>query len=189
MRRRSTTSLVPVTAFLLLSFSLMSCSPAETPPPASGCDAIRNYVPSSTAALSFATDIYPILSVTTQTVGCSQTTICHGTPPRDLVDNDAGAVLRTLSFVDPPATVKAALLTASLNAPSMPNVVAGNVGGSFMAYKISGTAGLACANSMCVANSSVGASQPCGDIMPTGGVLTPADRTKILDWIANGAAN
>jgi hypothetical protein len=35
---------------------------------------------------------------------------------------------------------------------------------------------------MCVAGASIGKSMPCGDPMPVGGVLTAADRTRILDW-------
>jgi hypothetical protein len=44
-------------------------------------------------------------------------------------------------------------------------------------------------NSSCVSGASVGTSKPCGDPMPTAGVgvLSPAQKTLILDWIAGGA--
>ena len=84
---------------------------------------------------------------------------------------------------------QALLQQAPLNAPGMKFVVPGNVGGSFLAYKISGADELACVSSMCVAGASIGKSMPCGDPMPVGGILTAADRTKILDWIAQGAAD
>jgi hypothetical protein len=189
MRRRSRTSLFSACAVSLLSLSSFSCGSEETP--ADPCSPIKAYVPSSTAALSYATDIHPILMNATLAVGCSQTAICHGTSPRDLKDDDPNTAATVLSFIDPPATVKAALLAqVPVNAPSMKYVVPGNVGASFMAYKIAATPALmACANPMCVMNSSVGMSEPCGDLMPTGGMLTNAERTKILDWIANGAAD
>ena len=70
----------------------------------------------------------------------------------------------------------------------MARVVAGNVGQSFLAYKIwdKERKGLACVASMC---SGVSASMtlPCGDQMPSVGSIDPANRTKILDWIAQGA--
>jgi hypothetical protein len=49
-------------------------------------------------------------------------------------------------------------------------------------------AGLACADSMCVAGASSGNNiTTCGDPMPSVGVLNPTFRTKILDWIKLGA--
>jgi hypothetical protein len=93
------------------------------------------------------------------------------------------------SFIDPPATVLAALMTNSVNAPSMKRVVPGNVGQSFLAYKISGATLLACVNSSCSAHASVGTSVPCGDPMPTAavGTLSATQKSLILDWIAGGA--
>ena len=97
---------------------------------------------------------------------------------------------KTFSLIDPPATVKTALLQqVPVNAPGMKFVVPGNVGASFLAYKISSASELACASSMCASGASIGLSKPCGDPMPMGGSLTAAERTKILDWIAQGAAN
>ena len=49
---------------------------------------------------------------------------------------------KTLQFTTGAATVKAALLGMSVNAPSMAIVVPGSVQNSFVAYKISGTTGL-----------------------------------------------
>jgi hypothetical protein len=79
----------------------------------------------------------------------------------------------------------------SVNAPTMMRVSAGNVGASLMAYKIAAKqSDLACVSSMCVEGASVGNHKPCGDLMPSvGPALSAASRTKILDWIALGAAN
>ena len=114
--------------------------------------------------------------------------ICHGNPPAAI--NKAGTP--SLSFVDPAATVKTALLAASVGAPTMKRVDPGHVGTSFIAYKLYGLAALACVSSSCPAGTTVGNSKPCGDPMPNVNgkgvaVLTDADRSKILDWIALGA--
>ena len=42
---------------------------------------------------------------------------------------------------------------------------------------------------MCVAGASAGNHMPCGDQMPSVGTINPTSRTKILDWIAQGAAD
>jgi hypothetical protein len=79
----------------------------------------------------------------------------------------------------------------SIHAPTMARVAAGSVQNSFLAYKISGMDGLSCANSKCVASAGIG-TPPCGDSMaplPFYMPLADADRTKILDWIAQGAAD
>jgi hypothetical protein len=97
---------------------------------------------------------------------------------------------KTFSLIDPPATVKTALLQqVPVNAPSMKFVVPSNVGASFLAYKISGSDGLACVNAMCASGASNTSTTPCGDPMPVGGILSEAERVKILDWIAQGAAD
>jgi hypothetical protein len=156
------------------------------------CAAFTGYTPTTTSPLSFAADIYPILtdvgSVPPTTPGCASASICHGSTPIAL---DPKGV-KKLSFTDPPATVLAALLaTDSVNAPTMKLVVAGSVAQSFFAYKISGADGLSCVAAACVSGASVGTAHPCGDPMPTAttGVLSAAERVKILDWIALGAAN
>jgi hypothetical protein len=136
------------------------------------------------------TDILPILTdtgtVPIATSGCASATICHGSTPIAL--DPLGT--KHLSFTDPAATVLANLMMNSVNAPTMARVVPGSVANSFMAYKLSGADGLGCIMSKCVSGASVGTAKPCGDPMPTSttGVLTPAQRTKILDWIALGAA-
>ena len=38
-------------------------------------------------------------------------------------------------------------------------------------------------------HASVGTMTSCGDPMPTIGMLSASDRTKILDWIASGASD
>jgi hypothetical protein len=151
-------------------------------PPA--CVALETYTATSGApTLSFANDIFPIISGTGT---CGLALACHGTPS---VAIDP-AMTKTMMLVGDPAAAKAALMTMSVNAPTMANVVAGQVGQSFVAYKLSGATGLSCVTSRCVAGASVGMAMPCGDPMPAiGGTLADADRTKILDWIAQGAAN
>ena len=174
MHRRSWTTLVFV--FAIPCFSILSLSCAGDPDGGgSTCGSLAGYTATTSTPLSFATDIHPILSNAAFAVGCSQATICHGTPPM-AIDM---AKTKTFSLIDPPATLKTALLQqAPLNAPGMKFVVPGNVGGSFLAYKISGADELACVSSMCVAGASIGKSMPCGDPMPVGGILTAADRTR-----------
>jgi hypothetical protein len=188
MTHRSALTLVSLS---LVSIVASSCgSGTTTPPPDPACAALTSYVPKSTAAISFATDIYPILMdpglPLAASAGCASAQICHGSPAQQL--NAQGTPVFQ-SFLDPPATVLAALMTNSVNAPSMKRVVPGKVGESFMAYKISGATLLACVNSSCSAGASVGTSHPCGDPMPTAavGTLSDTQRTLILDWIAGGA--
>jgi hypothetical protein len=174
-----------MTLFAVSTLSL-SCG-SSNPGGSDVCSQLTGYTSSATTAPSFATDIYPILTNTSAPNGCSQAVICHGTPPFGL---DTATGTQTLEFDLPsPANVKTALLAASVNAPTMKRVVPGSVGTSLMAYKISGQSALACANLSCVAGASVGGHRPCGDAMPTGGTISDADRTKILDWIAKGAAD
>jgi len=156
------------------------------------CDALKTYTASSGTLVSYENDIYPILASTDITMGgCGQVTICHGNPPSgiDKLTNPT----KTLQFLfDPPnpAMARANLLMASVNAPGMQRVTPGSVGQSFLAYKISDKNTLACVNPMCVMGASIGVSQPCGDVMPSIGTpLTAAQRTKILDWIAQGAGS
>jgi hypothetical protein len=189
MRRRSSSlassfasSLAAITClFTMVSLSCGGDSGGTSPK----CAALDSYTASVTAAPSFATDVYPILSNTMAAKGCGQMTICHGTP--SIAIDPVGA--RMLSFTAPAATVKAALLGNSVNAPGMKMVVASDVGSSFLAYKISALDGLNCVKSMCTKGNSVGTMSACGDPMPTAGVMTEAERTMMLDWIALGAAD
>jgi len=174
-------------AFVISSscLGLMSCS-KDSGGVTGKCADLDAYTSTVTTAPSFATAVYPILSNTVAAKGCGQGTICHGTPSVPL---DPGGT-KMLSFVDAAATVKTALLTVvPVNAPGMKFVVPGDVGASFLANKISGADGLACANAMCVSGASTGTSKPCGDAMPTLGMMTDAERTTMLDWIAMGAAD
>jgi hypothetical protein len=159
-----------------------------------GCDTLTNYQSSTSTQLSLATDIMPILTDATNTYGCGTAVACHGNPstPLDTIDlSDPNAKHLQFVFNPPdPAMVKAQLLQASVNAPGMMRVVPSNVGASFMAYKLSkDRSGLACVSSMCVAGASIGVNMPCGDLMPSLGtaMFPEASRTKILDWIAQGA--
>ena len=156
------------------------------------CDALKNYTASSSTLVSYQNDIYPILSSTDINMGgCGQVSICHGNPPSgiDKITNPT----KTLQFLyDPPnpAMARSNLLMASVNAPGMQRVTPGSVGQSFLAYKISDKSTLACVGMMCVQGASIGVNQPCGDVMPSvGATLTAAQRTKILDWIAQGAGS
>jgi hypothetical protein len=161
----------------------------------SACDMFNAYVPTTSTPLSFATDIYPIFADTSPAnAGCAQTLICHGQPSMSLDP----AMTKKLTFLFgtsaaptmDPAMAKAELLMNSVNAPSMARVAPGSVKNSFLAYKIAKDRnGLACANSMCQAGASVGNNMPCGDLMPTVGTLSDTNRTKILDWIAQGASD
>jgi hypothetical protein len=176
-------------AFLTVSLSgLLGIACSEE---ADVCADITGYTAKSTAPVSFATDIYPIFADTNVTNGCGQTTICHGNPPGGL--DDIFTPTKYLQFLREPADIamaRAELLMPSVNAPSMQRVVPGNVGQSFLAYKIwdKSRTGLACVASKCEAGAGVGTAMPCGDQMPSVGTIDPADRDLILDWIAKGAA-
>lgn len=163
------------------SLCILGCgSKDSTPSPK--CMELAGYTATTLVPSSFATDIYPLLSDTNTTNGCGMTLICHGNPAMKI---DTAAT-KDLSFVMPAATVLASLTMNSIHAPTMARVAPGSVANSFMAYKLSGKDGLACVNSMCNAAAGIGTA-PCGDPMPSLGTITDADRTKILDWIANGA--
>lgn len=167
--------------------------------PSGICATLANYVPTAHTPPSFATDIYPIISSADTgnpdagilKPGCAQASFCHGSGAPAL--NATGTTAKYLVFTDPAATVKTNLLASSVNAPPLKRVDPSNVGTSFMAYKLSGQAGLACISSSCVSGASVGTAMPCGDAMPSVGngptVLSASDRTLILDWIALGAAD
>jgi hypothetical protein len=144
---------------------------------------LASYTASTSTTLSFATDIYPILSSAT---GCGIANACHGSP--GVYVDRAGT--RMQSFGGSPATVLAFLLgTLSVNAPGMVLVKPKNVGASFLANKISGKDALTCISSMCRPGASPGTITACGDPMPLPGYpLVDSDKTKILDWIAQGAA-
>jgi hypothetical protein len=186
MPRRSQIRCLTALSISLLCVSSLSCSGDSGGGTSAKCAALDSYTASVTAAPSFATNVYPILSNTMAAKGCAQATICHGDPA---VGIDALTGLKTLPFTAPAATVKTALLGSPVNAPGMKMVVPSDVGASFLAYKISGADGLACIKSMCSTGASVGTMKPCGDPMPTAGVMTDAERTTILDWIALGAAD
>jgi hypothetical protein len=171
-------------ALLAMSVCSLACS-SPAAPAAPSCPQLTGYVASSTTMYSFATDIAPILSNQST---CAAATVCHGSPPAFLTTTG-----KTLSFAGMPAMVKTALLASSINAPSMKIVAPGNVGASFLAYKLSGKDALACVVPNCTANATTGTSSPqmtaCGDPMPALmlGMLADADKKKILDWIAQGA--
>ena len=146
MTHRSALTLVSLSLVSIVASSCGSSNPP--PPPGPECVALTSYVPTSTAPLSFATDIYPILTNTGDLAatmpGCSAASICHAAanpaanPPTTMQQLNAHGTAQYLSFIDPPATVLATLMTNSVNAPSMKRVVPSNVGQSFIAYKISG---------------------------------------------------
>jgi len=183
-------SILPL-SLLATSLLPVACGGSDSPPAV--CGELESYTSTVPDQLSFATDVYPILiSTDAHAAGCSQTGACHGIDALPI--NAAGTIKEIFLFGDAsapvmdPAMAKANLLTASVNAPGMQRVSPGSVKNSFLSYKISGKDGLSCVSSMCQANASVG-SPPCGDAMPTIGVLSAAERTKILDWIASGASD
>ena len=188
MKRRQTI----IAAFLTVSLSGLVGFACGSEPNGGGsiCADITAYMAKSTGPVSFATSIYPILADTNVTNGCGQTTICHGNPPGGL--DDIFTPTKYLQFLRNPediAMARADLLTASVNAPTMMKVVPGNVGQSFMAYKVwdKERRGLACVADKCVAGATIGNNMPCGDQMPSVGTIDAADRDLILDWIATGA--
>lgn len=193
MRRRSNILLACSMMVSLAALVAVGCAPTDAGGGGGGgvCDTFTNYMASTSTPLSFATDIMPILSDENPTNGCGRAVACHGNPPSPI--DSITMPMKFLQFVyDPPnpAMAKAQLMMASLNAPSMQRVVAGNVGQSVMAYKLAvDRTGLACINTKCVAGASVGNNMPCGDLMPSTGQASfdPVKRTKILDWIAQGA--
>jgi hypothetical protein len=177
-------------ALLMLSTTLagVSCGgDGPSTPPVSICDMLEDYTPSTSTPLTFTTDIQPIIM---NSMTCGLVSQCHGNTP---IKIDA-AGLKTFSYVGDPMTVRASMLMPSVNAPSMNIVVPNDVASSLMAYKLSGTDGLRCLSSRspspCVDGASTGTETDCGNDMPEmpGGTLSATDRTKILDWIAQGAA-
>ena len=188
MKRRQTIMAASLTTIALSGLVGLGCGSEG----GDVCADITGYMAKSTGPVSFATDIYPILADTNVTNGCGQTTICHGNPPGGL--DDIFTPTKYLQFLRNPADIamaKAELLQASVNAPTMMRVVPGNVGQSFMAYKIwdKNRTGLACVASKCVAGATIGNHMPCGDQMPSVGTIDMAKRDLILDWIAKGAAD
>ena len=185
MTHRSMVALLPL---LSASLFVSSCGSSNMPTPAA-CMALASYTPTTTNTISFVNDIMPILtdtgSVPPTTPGCSSAAICHGSSP---IKIDV-AMTKSLMFADTTANVYAALMMNAVNAPTMARVAPGSVANSFMAYKLSGADGLSCIDAKCVSGASVGTSKPCGDPMPTStsGAITAAQRTLILDWIAQGA--
>ncbi|HEY5451941.1 MAG TPA: hypothetical protein VIQ54_24475 [Polyangia bacterium] len=189
MNRRPNIMTASLAAVSLAALSGISCGGGNDSAPDPVCMTLMSYTASTLTAPSFATDIMPILTSTTTglataPVGCSQAFICHGEPPMPI---DKGET-KTMKYLNTPAAdVRTQLLGMAVNAPSMAIVVPGSVNNSFMAYKISGSGGLSCVTSKCQAGAGVNPITACGAPMPSNGMITDADRTKILDWIALGA--
>jgi hypothetical protein len=185
---------VSLTTVSLAAISAVGCGGSDDNSNAA-CKTFTAYTATTATPLSFATDIYPILKDTSvATGGCSTTVICHGQPAQALDPGNSKYLtfLFGASAMEDAAMAKAQLLMPSVNAPSMPRVTPGSVGQSFLAYKLAkDRTGLACAMSSCQSGASVGVSQPCGDLMPSvsQASFSDANRTKILDWIAQGASD
>ena len=193
---RFRSSILPL-SLLATSLLPVACGGSDSPPAV--CGELESYTSTVSNQLSFATDIYPILTNTSATgSGCAQENACHGAAAVPI--NALGSIKLPFVFGTPDAPVmnaalaKANLLMTSVNASGMQRVSPGSVKNSLMSYKIfsndapSSKDALSCISSMCQANASVGA-PPCGDPMPSIGLLSAADRTKILDWIASGASD
>ena len=194
MSRRSNILAACFATLSLATLSGLGCGSNDGGTNAS-CTMFTSYTATTANPLTFTTDIYPIFADTNAPAGCAQALICHGQPMMAL---DPGNT-KYLTFVFgtmaapvlDPGMARAQLLMPSVNAPSMQRVTPGSVGQSFLAYKIAADRnGLACASSSCQSGASVGISKPCGDLMPSLGTDTfsAANRTKILDWIAQGAS-
>jgi hypothetical protein len=193
---RLRSSILPL-SLLATSLLPVACGGSDSPPAV--CGELESYTSTTGTQLSFATDVYPILSNTSGTgSGCAQAAACHGADA--LAINPAGTIklpfvfgTATAPMMDP-AMARAQLMMASVNAPGMQRVVPGNVKNSFLSYKVfskdaaSSKEALTCISSMCQAHASIGTTTACGDPMPTIGNLSAAERTKILDWIASGAS-
>ena len=186
---RLRSSILPL-SLLATSLLPVACGGSDSPPAV--CGELESYTSTVANQLSFATDVYPILTNTDgHASGCAQAGACHG--PDALPINASGTIKLPFVFgttaapVMDAAMARANLLMASVNASGMPRVSPGSVKNSMLSYKISGKDALSCISGMCQANASVG-SPPCGDAMPSIGVLSAAERTKILDWIASGAS-
>ena len=185
MTRHLRSTVLPLSLFVT-SFLPLACGGSSDSEP-KVCTDLKSYTSTVSSQLSFATDVLPILVSTSSAGGCAQAGACHGKEPLGI--NPLGT--KTLQFeFEPPnaAMAKAQLIMPSVNAPSMQRVTPGSVSQSLMSYKISGKDGLSCISSMCQSGASVG-TPPCGDPMPTVGNIAAGDRTKILDWIASGAAD
>ncbi len=187
---RLRSSILPL-SLLATSLLPVACGGSDSPPAV--CGELESYTSTVTNQLSFATDVYPILTNTSSTgAGCAQENACHGAaavPINALSPMKLPFVFGSANApVMDAAMAKANLLMTSVNASGMQRVSPGSVKNSLMSYKISGKDGLSCIQSMCQANASVG-KPPCGDPMPSIGDLSAADRTKILDWIASGASD
>src|SRR5688572_33120301 len=118
-----------------VTLTAVSCgSDGPTTPPPSICDMLEDYTPSTTTPLTLTTDIQPIIM---SSLTCGLVSQCHGNTP---VTIDT-AMMKTFSYVGDPMTVQAAMLAPSVNAPTMANVVPGQVSQSLLAYKLSGTDG------------------------------------------------
>jgi hypothetical protein len=184
MTRRLRSAVLPL-SLLATSLLPLACGPKDSTPAV--CGELAAYTPTTTTPLSFATDVYPIMASTSPAGGCAQENACHGLSPL-FINQLQSKTLQFLYNPESPAMAKAGLMMASINAPSMQRVMPSNVAQSLLSYKISGKDGLACISSMCSAHASVG-TPPCGDPMPSVGTIAASDRSKILDWIATGAAN
>jgi hypothetical protein len=184
MNRRSNQMVASLIAVSLAALSGISCGGNSGPN--ATCMELMSYTATTLTPPSFATDIMPILTNTTSGVGCSQAYICHGDPAMQI--DKAGTKFMKYTGM-PAADVKTQLLGLAVNAPTMNIVVPGNVQNSFLAYKISGSSGISCITSKCMAGAGSNPITACGAPMPSNGTISPTDRTKILDWIANGAAD
>src|SRR3954447_13815004 len=90
-----------ITATILTSIAFATVAAggcgSSTPSGGGTCDALTGYTPSTTTPVSFATDVYPILSDTNVMNGCGQALICHGNPPSGL--DNLSATAKTLQFL------------------------------------------------------------------------------------------
>ena len=141
---RLRSSILPL-SLLATSLLPVACGGSDSPPAV--CGELESYTSTVTNQLSFATDIYPILTNTSATgSGCAQENACHGAAAVPI--NALGSIKLPFVFGTPDAPVmdaamaKANLLMTSVNASGMQRVSPGSVKNSLMSYKISGKDGL-----------------------------------------------
>jgi hypothetical protein len=187
MNRCTSLRIAPWLGLALASVSCGSSGGGSSPPLTGECATLANYTATPSApAYSFATDILPIVSNPST---CGTAGACHGNPAGFV---NTQATIKLQSFTGTAAAVLAALETPSVNDPAIDLVKPGDVGASMLAYKLSGTAALACSNLNCKVGTTLYSTSmtPCGDPMPVAGYVpapSASDITKVLDWIAQGA--
>ena len=156
---RLRSSILPL-SLLATSLLPLACGGSDSPPAV--CGELESYTSTVPNQLSFATDIYPILTNTDATVGCAQA--ARATAPRAADrcrrHDEAAVRLRHRRRAgdgsrDGEGEVADGVGQRAGHAARASRAASKN---SLMSYKISGKDGLTCVSSMCQADASVGIS-------------------------------